>query len=147
MNAAPSPCELSASTHESWSGWPSGISRAIRVATVRACPVEQFDPRRVLLEDQDPAGAIGADGLDLRIVARDQRTLDVGQVDRLPDIGRRHRPWEVDPGRDRGPIAECDQRHVTPGLAPETDTGDLLQRHVLGPQYRQRRLVVASLGQ
>ena len=36
MNAAPSPCELSASTHESWSGCPSGISRAIRVATVRA---------------------------------------------------------------------------------------------------------------
>ena len=110
-------------------------------------PVEQLDARRVLLEDQDPPGAVGADGLDLRVVARDQRALDVGQVDGLPDVGAGVIRGQVDPGRDRGPVAERDEGHVAAGLAPQADAGDLLQRHVLGPQDRQRRLVVASLGQ
>ena len=47
----------------------------------------------------------------------------------------------------RGPVAERDKGHVAAGLPPQADTGDLLQRHVLGPQDRERRLVVASLGQ
>ncbi len=102
-------------------------------------PVQELDPRWVLLEDQDPAGAIGADRLDLRIVARDQRSLDVGQVDGLPDIGAGVIGRELDPGCDGGPVAERDEGHVTAGLPPQTDTGNLLQRHVLGPQDRKRR--------
>ena len=143
MNAAPSPCEPSASTHESWSGWPGGDLERDPGGDRARFPVEQLDPRRRLLEDQDPAGAIGAHGLDLRIVARDQRTLDVGQVDGLPDIGARVVGRELDPGRDRGPIPERHHRHVAPGLAPEADTGDLLQRHVLGAQHRKSPLVAS----
>ena len=69
MNAAPSPCELSTSIHESCSGCPAGMSRAIRVIHLAVLPVEQLDARRRLLEDEDPAGAVRTDRLDLRVLA------------------------------------------------------------------------------
>ena len=110
-------------------------------------PVEQLDPRWRLLEDQDPPGAVGADGLHLRVVARDERSLDVGEVDGLPDVRAAVVIGQFDPCGERGPVAECDQCHVAAGLATEADPGDFLERHVLGAKDFELRPDLARLGQ
>ena len=110
---------------------------------LRRVPVEELDARRRLLEDQDPPGAIGAHGLDLRILARDLRPFDLGQVDGLPDVRALVVGRELDPRGDRRPIPERHHGHIATGLTPETDPGDLLQRHVLGAQHRKFPLVAS----
>src|SRR4029079_2835954 len=84
-----------------------------------------------LLEQQDPAGSIGADGLDLGIVAREARALDAPQVDALPIQGRRVVARLDEPGGRRRPIAQRDEGQLATRASPEADARDLTKRHIL----------------
>ena len=125
MNAAPSPWKPRRRPTSRGSGWPTGISRAIRVATMR--PSQSSSSTRggfswrIRIRPAPSAHTASTCGS-----SRESATPSRRRRPPLPRHRRPRRPGQLDPRRDQGPGRRTRTGAMSPpSLPPQTDAGHL----------------------